>query len=47
MGYGKYKNWFWAGRSPQDTAKVTLLLINGLYKIVYGISIAAKMLDLE
>jgi len=28
----------------EDTAKVT---INGLYKIVHGLSIAAKMYDLE
>jgi len=28
----------------QDTAKVT---VNSLYKIVYGVSIAAQMFDLE
>jgi len=45
-------NWLWARRpktdniaeTVEDRAKVT---INGLYKVAHGLSIAAKMYDLE
>jgi len=49
---GVWKNWLWAYKTDnrpisetvEDRAKVT---INGLYKVVHGLSIATKMYDLE
>jgi len=47
---GVWKNWLWAyktgniSETVEDRARVT---INGLYKVVHWLSIAAKMYDLE
>jgi len=47
---GYEKNWLWAyktgniSETVEDRANVT---INGLYKVVHGLSSAAKMYDIE
>jgi len=44
------KNWHWAyktrniSKMVEDRAKVS---VNGLYKVIYGLSIVTKMYDLE